>query len=52
MSIYVFSGTKCCNYSYMSVVTMCYGTIKLKSGIYSVASPLFEVLKEKRILKI
>jgi len=29
----LFAGTKCCNYLYMSVVTMCYLTIKLESGI-------------------
>jgi len=28
----LFAGTKCCNYLYMSVVTMCYLTIKLESG--------------------
>ena len=31
----LFAGTKCCNYLYMSVVTMCYLTIKLESGICS-----------------
>ena len=47
----LFAGTKCCNYVYMSVVTMCYLTIKLESGtLFILKDTKIELFPQKDIL--